>query len=155
MWNLLNERKLTRFDHNQHPIWLHSEFSLPEKGWLFGEFAEGLKERQALTGMDRYVAERNPCGVFALGALVYMSEVHLQSTGKATGMAFGMVCYTRDWDKDPAMGEPARRRHAINLALVRNGPTWDDLEFVFFEPQNRTQVFLTDSEIGSITDTII
>ncbi len=151
IWNTMNERGIAR----PRSIFIHNDYALPSRKWLFEQFPAELAERQRITGTNLYSFGKNPCGVFSFGAMVFASEAQIKTPGPDQGLAFGVLGYTRDLANDPTNEDPEARKHAINFALVQDGDNWDTREFVYFDAQPKTQVFLSKTEVDSISFTVL
>ncbi len=111
-----------------------STYRLPNRKWIFHEFASAFESFKSSLGSNQYTAESNDCDDFTDLAVWYARFLHAR--GRTTdSIAFGSFVYTR---KDGIC-------HSICCA-VANDP---EPTLVFFEPQNSTEVFLTPNEISS------
>lgn len=119
---------------------LDSAYRLPDRKWLFSEFAGAFEAFKQSLGANQYTPESNDCDDFTGLAVWYARFLHAR--GKtADSIAFGSFVYLQE----------SGAGHSICCAVVNdNGPT-----LVFFEPQNSTEAFLTEAEIVSCSLAVI
>jgi hypothetical protein len=126
---------------------MDEDYSLPAKVWMAdtgSPFSQDLWNFLAANDLLTYSAENNDCDDFARSAMEVAAIAHRRmKTG--TALAFGMMWYQPDWAKTGDC-------HCINIAIVG---THDAPEIVFYEPQQRQIVELTDFEKTEIIEIII
>jgi len=114
-------------------------YALPTLNFLGGAFSTALWSFQQFFEVLRWTPEANDCDDFARIAAGFAQMLHYLTPNRppATALAVGELWYVKD------SGEG----HAINVALC--GPSPDGV--VFYEPQTRQLVKLTDTELARVT----
>lgn len=111
-------------------------YILTTREWIKTEFSRGLTAFQFQMGIDKWVAESNDCDKFVAAATFYAKWLSHSSPNRnvRASLAFGEIHYIRDRDGTA---------HAINFFIINeNG----ELKVVFYEPQDRRIVQLSDRE---------
>ncbi len=119
------------------PLWADETYSLPDKTWLFGDFAAALKNFQFKFGVMGYRPSNNDCDNFAKIAVCFADILHSYSKID-TGIAIGEFWYVQD----------SGGAHAILVAIVMED---GKLKLKFMEPQTGEELKLSDKEIESCT----
>ena len=119
------------------------QYSLPSAGWVTGDFATQFRAWVGQEGLHYQTSEED-CKTFSRMAALYCDMLHAKDPGRQPGthLAFGEFWYIS-----------ARGGHAINVALVADGPvsgtSLPKYRLLFFEPQTGLEVLLTRQEIES------
>jgi hypothetical protein len=130
-------QQLTRFLIDSGiPSWAISprdeNYRLPDADWIYGDFSKAFESFKQSLGANEYVPGSNDCDDFTDLAVWYARFLHGRAK-TADSIAYGSFIYTRD----------SGTCHSICCGVVA-GPA-----LVFFEPQNSTQVQLTQTELYS------
>lgn len=114
-------------------------YLMPTKSWIEKEFSQGLAAFQFQMGIDKWSSESNDCDKFAIAASFYCKWLNHSSPNRkySAGIACGEIYYIRD----------AGGGHAINFFLTSDG---DKIKTVFYEPQTRMIVALSENEKSRI-----
>ena len=116
-------------------------YAIPTVEWIVGPFSEELFKVNRKNGL--YKLESNDCEDFAARARALANELNNRTTNCGLrGIAFGEFHYKKD----------TGGRHAINFAICKDG---DKYRFVFYEPQDRKIVELSETEYKSCFAIII
>jgi len=115
-------------------------YVLTTRDWIQSEFSPGLAAFQFQMGINNWKPESNDCDKFTLGTTFYAKWLNHSSPNRKVNasLACGEVFYT---NKDTLKG------HAINFFIVNQE---SELKLLFYEPQTRRFVSLTQTELFSI-----
>lgn len=113
-------------------------YVLTTKDWIQSEFSAGLSAFQFQMGMNNWTSESNDCDKFASATTFYAKWLNHSSPNRsfAASLACGEVYYKR-----------GNGGHAINFFIIKDQ---EKLKILFYEPQTRLFVSLTDVEVSSI-----
>jgi len=117
----------------------HDVYQPVEKSWVDGAYSVELNRIIFDSGAAWRGGALN-CEDFSLGATFVAKAAHLSAPGRIrdASPAFGFLYYKPE---DPAANKMA---HAINFGILSDG------SLIFYEPQSRQRVRLSDAEVASI-----
>jgi hypothetical protein len=117
-------------------IVLDASYTLPTKSWIIGEFSMAFENDLSVYGLLNYIPEKNDCDNFALHCHSFALKLHTRDQQSyQKGFAIGQFVYDKD----------SGGRHAINFWVIIN-PVSNKYEVVFYEPQSRRIVELSEQE---------
>lgn len=112
-------------------------YSIPTKTWIEKDFSESFSKFTFDLGIkDKFLAESLDCDDIAQGAAFWGKYLHWKEIKEKRGLAFGEFHYNSS-----SVGP-----HAINIVIVSDA---GKISVVFYEPQRRILVELTDKERDS------
>jgi hypothetical protein len=110
-----------------------AEYNLPSKDWVLNEFSNSFLSFLKFLGADEYASEKNDCDDFSrLAACLAQILHHRTSQEIKTGLAIGEFWYRID----------SGGAHAINFIIYLDTTP----KIMFYEPQTRKEVFLSETE---------
>jgi hypothetical protein len=117
-----------------------STYVLTTRSWIQSDFSSGLSAFQFQMGINNWKPESNDCDKFSLATTFYAKWLTHSSPNRKfnASLAMGEVFYTRS---------NSRGNHAINFFIINES---DELKIVFYEPQTRQIISLTQNEMFSI-----
>lgn len=125
------------------------EYALPTRRWVLKAFAPAFRFDLAKCGLAQYIGDPDPtkqinkwiCVMFALHAtdVAWVCNA-LTPMGQGLALLFGWIGYLKQIPGSLPIG------HRINFTYVEE----DGPQLMFFEPQNQTEVTLTQEEIESV-----
>ncbi len=117
------------------------KYLIPTLRWIENDFSKGLWQFQNEMGISTWSAESNDCDKFAIAASFYAKWLNHSSPNRniAAGLAIGELYYLK--------GGVNGQGHAINFIVTLVG---DSLQIVFYEPQLRRVVSLSETERGRV-----
>jgi hypothetical protein len=115
-------------------------YVLTTREWIQIEFSAGLSAFQFQMGINNWNAESNDCDKFASATTFYAKWLNHSTPNRKVlaSLACGEVYYTQQKNS---------QNHAINFFIVKSG---EELKILFYEPQTKRFVTLTQAEIFSI-----
>lgn len=116
-------------------------YLMPTLRWIEHDFSSGLYVFQTEMGVSSWVSEANDCDKFALAASFYGKWLNYSSPNRnvSAALAIGEIYYRQ--------GGEWSRGHAINFFVIQSG---SELQIVFYEPQRRAVVTLSEVERKSV-----
>lgn len=120
---------------------MDAEYVTPVRGWLEHAFSYSFERNLSALGLLEWAPEVWDCDKFARLAWVFASVDLAKTAGRPNaGLAFGVFCYTIFNNGGG---------HAINFAIT------EEKELVFYEPQTRKIVNLSNEEAQSCFSYIV
>lgn len=116
-----------------------AKYVMPTVGWIEREFSHGLFGFQHALGIATFENEAGDCDDFSQAAAFYAKWLNRVSPNRNTeaGLAVGELYYIKD----------SGGGHAINFIVTLIG---DRIQIVFYEPQLRRIVSLSEAERGRV-----
>lgn len=125
---------------NSIVIMADKNYVLTTRGWIESEFSSGLSAFQFQMGMNRWIAESNDCDKFSSATSFYAKWLNHSTPNRKVNasLACGEVYFIQD---------RSQSGHAINFFIVTES---GNLTILFYEPQTRLFVTLSETETSSI-----
>lgn len=124
--------------NTQNLIFDDGVFALPDDEWTGGVFGPAWLSFLDTMKARQWIKDKNDCDNFADGCKWFIQNLHNQTATTNCALAFGVVVYQRDYDK---------QWHKVNVYITNvEGKN----EVMFFEPQNGTRYKLSPREAEGI-----